>query len=132
MTMTSSNHDIPATDSSSDDHSDNLSTRSPRRKRPSRRWFKRRWLRVLRPGNLIRASAVLLLPAAFIHVSLMNDVLSPRENGSASLYTEPAQLAERAESAERAELAERAESAAWLTLLTLLSSRQMLTILKIG
>ena len=93
MTMTSSNHDIPATDSSSDDRSDNLSTRSPRRKRPSRRWFKRRWFRMLRPGNLIRASAVLLLPAAFIHVSLMNDVLSPRENGAASLYIEAADSA---------------------------------------
>ena len=90
MTMTPSNHDIPTTDSSSDDCSDSVATPHSRRKRLARRWFKRRWLRVLRPGNVIRAGAVLLLPAAFIHVSLMNDVLGPRESVPAHLYIEPA------------------------------------------
>ena len=105
MTMTSSNHDSPATDTSSDDHSDNvtITTRGTRRRRPSRRWFKRRWLRVLRPGNLLRASAVILLPAAFIHVSLMNDVLGPRENEAASFYTDPIEPAVSASLAENQE-----------------------------
>ena len=85
MTATLSKQDIPATDSGTDDSRHSLSTRSAKRSRWPRRLFKRRWLKIFRPRHLFRASAVLLLVAGFVHVSLMNDVFSSSDDSAGAL-----------------------------------------------
>ena len=82
MTMTSPYTDIPATISNSGDNPHRSPIRSLKRRRPSRRLFKRRWLKKLRPKRLLRTCAVLFVLAVFVYVSKTNDVPGPWSSGS--------------------------------------------------
>ena len=80
--MTSPYTDISATISSSGDAHHRAPTRSLNRRRSPRRFFKRRWLKKLRPKRLLRTFAVLFVLAAFVYVSKTNHVLSRSGQGS--------------------------------------------------
>ena len=82
MTMTSPYTDIPTTNSNSSDNHYRSPIRSLQRGRPSRRLFKRRWLKKLRPKRLLRTCAVLFVLAVFVYVSKTNQVLGPSGPGA--------------------------------------------------
>ena len=83
MTMNLNDKDITTTISSASDSLHRAPTRNIKRQKPARRFFKRRWLKKLRPKRFLRTSAVLFVLAMFVYVSKTNNVMGPSGYGSA-------------------------------------------------
>ena len=85
MLRISSSQDIQRTNLHSDEQRHNVPTRSSGRRRGSRRQARRRWSSLFRADRVITLGAVMLLLAAFVHVSMINDVFSPADSADDSL-----------------------------------------------
>ena len=88
MTQITPNQETPATNLNVDDGDQRISRRRSRHNRSLTRSFKRHLQEMLPAARLFRAGVTLLLLAAFVHVSLINDVFGPSREGPSSLYVE--------------------------------------------